>query len=66
MQTEDSAASDDTRSKPYKVRLPGFISDQNIGLGDAMKRLTYAVGIKPCGGCEGRAAAMNRWMVFTR
>jgi hypothetical protein len=66
MQTEDSAASDDTRSKPYTVRLPGFISDQNIGLGDAMKRLTYAVGIKPCGGCEGRAAAMNRWMVFTR
>jgi hypothetical protein len=31
-----------------------------------VQRVTYAMGIKPCGGCERRAAAMNRWMVFTR
>jgi len=24
------------------------------------------IGTKPCGGCERRAAALNRWMVFTR
>jgi hypothetical protein len=47
------------------VRLPGFIADDEIGLGDAIKRATSYVGIKPCGGCEGRAAALNRWMVFT-
>ena len=51
--------------EPYRVRLPGFISDKNIGLGDAIKRATYAIGIKPCGGCARRAAALNRWMVFS-
>jgi hypothetical protein len=51
---------------PRKVRLPGFITGEEVGLGDVVKRVTYAMGIKPCGGCERRAAAMNRWMVFTR
>ncbi|MEM2890127.1 MAG: hypothetical protein QW358_02125 [Candidatus Hadarchaeum sp.] len=56
-----------TKSKPqpYRVRLPGFISNEDIGLGDVIKRVTYAVGIKPCSGCERRAAALNRWFVFT-
>jgi hypothetical protein len=54
------------KSQPYRVRLPGFISDQEVGLGDAIKRVTYAMGIRPCGGCERRAAALNRWMVFSR
>jgi hypothetical protein len=53
--------------KPQRVRLPGFITnDDEIGLGDVVRRATYAMGIKPCGGCERRATAMNRWMVFTR
>jgi hypothetical protein len=51
---------------PFRVRLPGFIKDEEIGLGDAVKRLTYAFGLKPCGGCAQRAASLNRWMVFTR
>jgi hypothetical protein len=50
---------------PYRVRLPGFISDEEVGLGDVIKRATYAVGIKECGGCGRRAAALNRWMVFS-
>jgi hypothetical protein len=54
------------KAEPHRVRLPGFIRDQEIGLGDAVKRVTYTVGIRPCGGCERRAAALNRWMVFTR
>jgi hypothetical protein len=66
MQTEDPTTTNDTKSRPYKVRLPGFIIDEEIGLGDAVKRVTYAMGIKPCGGCERRATAMNRWMVLTR
>jgi hypothetical protein len=49
-----------------RMRLPGFIKDEEIGLGDIVKRATYAIGIKPCGGCEGRAATLNRWVVFTR
>ena len=51
---------------PHRVRLPGFLIEEEIGLGDAIKRVTYAVGIRACGGCEGRAAALNRWMRFSR
>ena len=52
--------------QPHRVRLPGFLIDEEIGLGDAVKRITYAMGIKPCGGCETRAQALNRWMRFSR
>ena len=51
---------------PHQVRLPGFVVDEEIGLGDVIKRATSYAGIRPCGGCERRAAALNRWMVFTR
>ena len=63
---EDKDQTKDAKARPHRVRLPGFIRDEEIGLGDVVKRMTYAVGIRPCGGCEGRAAALNRWMVFTR
>ena len=52
--------------QPHRVRLPGFLIDEEIGLGDALKRVTYVMGIKPCGGCEKRATALNRWMHFSR
>jgi hypothetical protein len=51
--------------KPYRVRLPGFVSDEDVGLGDTIKRATSTVGIRPCGGCGRRAATLNRWMVFS-
>jgi hypothetical protein len=66
MQTENPTATDKTLLTAHTLRLPGFITDQEIGLGDLVKRITYVAGIKPCGGCERRAAALNRWMVFTR
>ena len=50
---------------PHLVHLPGFVTDEDIGLGDVIKRATSYVGIRPCGGCERRAAALNRWLVFT-
>jgi hypothetical protein len=57
----------DTSERPaHRVRLPGFLVEEEIGLGDVIKRATYAMGIKPCGACEKRAAALNRWMTFTR
>jgi len=51
--------------QPYHVRLPGFISDEDIGLGDVIKRATSAVGIRPCGGCGRRVGQLNRWVVFS-
>ena len=52
-------------SHPHQVRLPAFISEEKIGLGDVVKRATNALGVSPCGGCERRAATLNRWMVFS-
>lgn len=53
--------------QPYRMRLPGFILDEEIGLGDAIKRATYTVGIRPTSdcGCERRAEVLNNWMVFS-
>lgn len=57
----------DLRDHPrHRVRLPGFIHEEKIGLGDAISRVGYAFGLKPCGGCVKRAAAMNRWMAFSK
>jgi hypothetical protein len=50
---------------PRRVRLPGFVSDDDVGLGDDLKRTTTTVGIRPCGGCTRRAEALNRRFVFT-
>jgi hypothetical protein len=48
-----------------QVRIPGFISDEDLGLGDAVTRATRRVGIRPCGGCARRAEAMNRWLTLS-
>ena len=60
-----TSAHDQHEAKYHRVRLPGFVSDKDIGLGDVIKRATYAIGVKPCGGCERRATTLNRWMVFS-
>lgn len=62
----ESPKSNRNGRQPNRVRLPGFIIDDEVGLGDAIKRVTYAFGITTndgCG-CEHRAAALNRWLVF--
>jgi len=66
MHEEEDKKRDAEKPQPHRVRLPGFVRDEEIGLGDAVKRMTYAMGVRPCGGCEARAAVLNRWMVFTR
>lgn len=55
-----------TEHPAHRVKLPGFLIDEEIGLGDAIKRVTYGMGIKPCAGCEKRATTLNRWMRFSR
>jgi hypothetical protein len=64
---ETGSDSDETRREemqPYRVRVPGFIEGEAIGLGELMKRVTRAMGIRPCGGCESRAARLNRRVVL--
>ncbi len=59
---EDSAAP----TPIFQMRLPGFVKEEQIGLGDVIRRATYAAGFKPCAGCEARARELNRWMMFSR
>jgi hypothetical protein len=68
MATKDTRSTDTNKleSHPFHVRLPGFIMEEQVGLGDVIKRVTYAMGFKPCGGCEKRAATLNRSIVFSR
>ena len=33
--------------QPHHVRLPGFLIEEETGLGDVIKKVTYAMGIKP-------------------
>jgi len=54
------------KNKPYNINLPGFLVENETGLGDIIKRATSAIGIKPCGGCERRASMLNNWIVFNR
>ena len=62
---EDADGRGARERRPRTVRLPGFVGDEPVGLGDAMKKATRTVGIRPCGGCEERARRLNAWMVFT-
>ncbi|WP_405861307.1 hypothetical protein OG361_38800 [Streptomyces sp. NBC_00090] len=52
-------------SPRHRVRIPGFArAGTEIGLGDAVARVTSAAGIRPCGGCARRAEALNQWMAI--
>ena len=63
---KQTVAPDDKERPTHRVRLPTFLIEDEVGLGDLIKKTTYAMGIKPCGGCEKRVAALNRWMTFSR
>jgi len=71
-QDEDARGKNDPGAAPqairpaHTIRLPGFVDpDQEVGLGDVIKRATSRVGFNPCAGCGRRAAFLNRWMTFT-
>lgn len=57
-------ATDASPARPFVVRLPGFVADEQVGLGDAVRRVTAQMGLRACGGCARRAATLNRWVVF--
>jgi hypothetical protein len=43
---------------------PAQPKQKSRGLGDTIARLTKAVGIKPCGGCKSRQAALNKLVPY--
>jgi hypothetical protein len=66
METNGQNRSENRQPQPFRLRLPGFLIDEEIGLGEAIKRATFGIGLKPCGGCEERATVLDRWVRFTR
>jgi hypothetical protein len=51
--------------QPWRVRLPGFLAEEEIGLGDVISKAAGYAGFRPCGDCARRAATLNRRFVFS-
>lgn len=66
MKDLEDAESGTSEQPTHRVRLPGFLIEEEVGLGEVIKKVTYAMGIKPCSGCEKRSTTLNRWMRFSR
>ena len=48
--------------RPIRIQVPGV--RRVVGLGQAVKRVTTSLGIRPCGGCQRRARALDRFVVL--
>ena len=44
-QNPREAPADHSEPEPYRVRMPRFISEEEIGMGDVVKRAASAFGI---------------------
>jgi hypothetical protein len=62
--SQDDKAAQGSSDARHRVRLPRFITVEPAGLGDAVKKVTTAVGVKPCSACQERAARLNQWVQF--
>ncbi len=51
--------------KATVLGIPEGLSTFRVRLGDLIKRITSAAGIRPCGGCLQRAEILNRWLTLT-
>jgi hypothetical protein len=58
-------AEPESKRSPHVVRLPGFVKEEPVGLGDVVKRATSVAGFRPCTGCSQRAERLNRWVAFS-
>jgi hypothetical protein len=50
----------------HRIRLPTFIIEETVGLGDLVHGVTSYFGIRSCGSCERRKATLNKWLVFSK
>jgi hypothetical protein len=65
MKEDDPGAADRTNPAPFRVRIPGFNAETEVGVGEVIKRATSLAGIRPCKSCSARADSFNRWLVFS-
>ncbi len=55
---------DQAHERRRELRLPfRLVPAEGIGVGDVIKRMTDAIGIKACRGCEERRQSWNRWVL---
>lgn len=62
-QTKPIVRQAEDETEPLRLKVPGLKGE--TGLGDVIQRITKAAHIKTCGGCQQRAAVLNRWVVFS-
>jgi len=58
-------AADKEEFSRHQIRLPGFMGEEPVGLGEVVKRATSYLGVTACDSCEHRATVLNRWLAFT-
>jgi hypothetical protein len=61
--SEAEAAGDPVR---VRIRLPGGVVKDEIGLGSLLARMFAAAGVPPCADCEKRAEALDHLVVFSK
>jgi hypothetical protein len=57
--------SNEKRIATHSIRLPRFLVEEPIGLGQVVKRITKSIGVQPCGSCEQRATRLDQWLRFS-
>jgi hypothetical protein len=58
----DAKPQQQPRPVKHTVRLPRFVVRESIGAGEVVKRMTEALGVRPCNSCAERAVTLNRWL----
>jgi peroxiredoxin len=61
----DRGKGEKTQKRPiHELHVPiKAISEQGIGVGEVVKRITNAMGFKTCQTCEQRRQKLNRWVI---
>lgn len=53
-------------NKAVGIQIPLPLLKRDIGLGGFVKAALAKAGVRPCGGCNERAAALDRKLVFKK
>ena len=61
-QVRAESSGEQEASRAVRVPIRGIPQD-GIGVGDLVKKMTDAMGIKACRGCERRRQVLNRWVI---
>ncbi|MDO8794418.1 MAG: hypothetical protein Q7J25_07350 [Vicinamibacterales bacterium] len=49
----------------YRISVPWLAPHEQVGLGNAIKKITESAGVQECEPCSARAAALNRLVALS-